>query len=192
MQETEITVELLESVDYAKKKLDTEGFEIVEEVVMTDYYISKFSTEELLAMDYSEIIRNSFIIRQVISPEETSLVLLYKDKTVDGNNNVIAEQKVKCPIENLQKALQIFDLCKLNCWCEIKQVMTVFKKGKIQFAMQEVENLGTFIEYEEDDDMKDMSEYEKIELLLSRLRDIGLELGDDYSCKKVYMKFKGR
>lgn len=190
MQETEITVELLESIDSANEKLNNEGFQVVENYVMTDYYFSKYSKEELLNMEYSELIRNSFIIRKVVSENETSLNLLYKDKVVDENNNVISEQKVKCPIENLQNALKIFELSKLNLWCELKQNMTVVDNGDMQFAIQEVEGLGTFIEYEEDESIRALSEYEKINTLLSRLKNIGLEIGEDYSCKKVYMKFK--
>lgn len=190
MQETEITVQLLESIESAKEKLNNEGFTAIENCVMTDYYFSKFTTEELLNMGYSELIRNSFIIRQVVSQTETSLNLLYKDKVVDENNNVISEQKVKTPIENLQKALKIFELSKINLWCELKQNMFVFDNGNMQFAIQDVEGLGTFIEYEEDESIKDLSEYEKINTLLGRLKNVGLEIGDDYSCKKVYMKFK--
>ena len=37
--------------------------------------------------------------------------------------------------------------------------------------------------------MKNLSEYEKINLMKNNLSNLGLKLGDDFSCKKVYMKF---
>ncbi len=156
---------------------------------MQDSYYSAISTSELKNMKYSDIIKNSFLVRKVIDDTSTKIELIYKDKVVDENNNVISEQKVKVKLDDYDKALEIFKLSNLNLWCEINQDMTVYAKDKIVFILQEVDGLGNYIEYEEDDYMANMSEYEKIELMLNNLKTTTLKLGNDYSCKKVYLKF---
>lgn len=188
--QTEITVEVLEDISSVKNKLLSNGFEILEEKVMKDYYFSKYSKQELLSFEYNELIKNSILVRNLICKDKTINQILYKEKIVDNNNNVIAEQKHKCNIENIEDVVNIFNLADLNCWCEIIQNMFIFSNGGMCFALQEAEGLGLFIEYEEDEDMKDLGEYEKIQILLNRLKNLGINLGQDYSCKKVLMKFK--
>lgn len=190
MRETEITVELLESNDSAKNKIISKGYNLVETVNMVDYYYSKLDTEELLNLDYANLIKNSFLVRQVKSNNDCETKILFKDKVLDNNQVVIAEQKFQCNIDNLDNIRKIFSCANLNCWCEVEQIMTIYHNGKTGFAVQEVVGLGTFIEYEEDEDMQNLNEYKKIEIMLNRLKDIGLNIGNDHSCKKVLMKFK--
>ena len=190
MTETEITVELLESNESAHNKILSNGFNLIEKVNMIDYYYSKLSMEELLKLDYASLIKNSFLIRKVESKDICEIKLLFKDKILDDNQNVIAEQKFQCTIDSIENAQKIFNCVNLNCWCQIEQNMSIYHNGTTGFAVQEVANLGTFIEYEEDEDMHELNEYDKIDIMLNRLKNIGLDIGTDYSCKKVLMKFK--
>jgi predicted adenylyl cyclase CyaB len=189
MKETEITVEILDDVNNLIEMLKNKNFSLVDEVDMIDYYFSKIDTETLKNMQYLDIINNSFIVRQIIG-DEPSLNLMFKSKELDELGNVIAEEKVKTPVENLEKAIKIFKLAGLNNWCEIKQHMLVYKREETEFAIQIVDGLGSFIEYEETPSMSELTEQEKIDAMLADLKSIGINFGDDYSCKKVYMKFK--
>ncbi len=189
MKETEITVEVLDSLENLQSLLSHKGFVLDEEVVMTDHYFSKYEMEELKKMSYKDLINKSFLVRQLRS-DETKSMIIFKSKDYDENGNVIAEEKVSSKVEDFEKMLKIFALSKINCWCEIKQDMFIYHKGKVQFAVQVVDGLGVFIEYEETDDIKDLSEQEKIDSMLGDLREIGIKMGNDFSCKKVFMKFK--
>lgn len=189
MKETEITVEVLDTVDDTIEKLLSKGFEIKEKFDMIDYYFSKETTQTLLNFGYKDLISHSFLVRHMLTDKPYSQ-LMYKSKEMDLDGNVIAEEKVKVNIENLDNTLKIFKLAGLNNWCEITQHMLVFEKDEIQFALQIVDNLGSFIEYEETNWMNDLSEQEKINAMLSDLKTTGINLGLDYSCKKIYMKFK--
>ena len=55
---------------------------------------------------------------------------------------------------------------------------------------KEIENLGNYIEYEEDESIKGFDVKEKINILINRLKKINLTLGNDLSCKKVFLKFQ--
>ncbi|MBE7075308.1 MAG: hypothetical protein E7376_04950 [Clostridiales bacterium] len=189
MKETEITVQVFNSIDEIKQMLMLKEFEILEEYNLNDFYFSKFSKQELNNFEYKDLLKNSFIVREVLDDNPKTL-LIYKNKIVDENNIVISEEKIKIKVEDLNNILNIFEKIGLNCWCTLNQNMIVYKKDNIKFTLQNVQGLGTFIECEEDNTMAMLNEYEKINLMLNNLKSLGFEMGSDYSCKKVYMKFK--
>ena len=188
MKETEITVEILDDVKGLIEMLKNKNFSLEDEFDMIDYYFSKDDTETLKKLEYLDIINHSFLVRQIIG-NDNSVNIMFKSKELDDKGNVIAEEKVKTPVENLDKAIKIFKLSGLNNWCEIKQHMLVFKRGETEFAIQIVDGLGSFIEYEETASMSEFTEQEKIDAMLADLKGLGINIGSDYSCKKVYMKF---
>lgn len=189
MKEIEITVEILDDVNDLTNMLKNKNFSLEDEFDMIDYYFSKDDTETLKKLEYIDIINHSFLVRQIVG-NDNSVNLMFKSKELDDKGNVIAEEKVKTPVDSLEKAIKIFKLSGLNNWCEIKQHMLVFKRGETEFAIQIVDGLGAFIEYEETASMKDFTEQEKIDAMLADLKGLGISIGTDYSCKKVYMKFK--
>jgi len=188
MKETEITVQILDDVNELINMLKNKNFSLEDEFDMIDYYFSKDDTETLKKLEYLDIINHSFLVRQIVG-NDNSVNLMFKSKELDEKGNVIAEEKVKTPVASLEKALKIFRLSGLNNWCEIKQHMLVWKRGETEFAIQIVDGLGAFIEYEETESMKNFTEQEKIDAMLADLKGLGINIGDDYSCKKVYMKF---
>jgi len=193
MKETEITVEILGNVEETKKKIEESGLNIVSKFLMKDYYYSKLSLEELEALAYEDLIKNSFLIRSFKGDSKNRPnSILYKNKVLDAKGNVIAEEKEYVVVGDEKKAKKIFDLAKLTCWCEMEQKMTLFQNEKMKFVVQEIDGLGAFIEYEEDESMQGLDEMGKVQLMLNNLKSLGIDIGEDFSCKKVYMKFKNQ
>lgn len=188
--ETEITVEVLEDIKDAKKKIIDNGYVFAGSIDYCDKYYSRYPIEVLQKFNYAELIKNSFLVRQILENDNVITYIVYKDKVVDDTGNVVSENKVSCVVESMDKITEVLKMAGIECYCEVKQHMSIFNNGKTSFALQEVENLGNFIEYEEDDDMSELTEYEKINILTNRIKSIGLNLGNDFSCKKVYMKFQ--
>ncbi|MBQ3494729.1 MAG: hypothetical protein IJA69_04870, partial [Clostridia bacterium] len=108
------------------------------------------------------------------------------------DGNVVSEEKIATEIEDVDKTILLLNLAGLNMWEEVKNKTIIYKKDNIEFALQDVENLGVFIEMEESDEMKSLTNEEKFARLKRIVKNFGLKLGKDYSCKKVYMKFKNR
>ena len=187
MQETEITVKILGDVEQAKQQILSMGLEKISEFTMTDRYYSKLTREEIKLLPYEEVIKNSFLLRN-FDQKSRPPRLLYKNKVLDDSGNVVAEEKVTCIVENEVSARKVFDMARIPCWCEMAQKMTLFKNEKMKFVVQEIEGLGAFIEYEEDESMASLNELEKINLMISNLKHLGISFGDDFSCKKVYLK----
>ena len=126
------------------------------------------------------------MVRQIIDDKE-KIQLCYKQKELDENENVINEEKIKTNLSSLFEAIEIFKKAGLNNYCIVKNNSYVYRKNEICFVVQIIENLGIFIEYEEDETMKDMNEKQKFNHMVSIVNALGLKLGKDYSCKKVFM-----
>lgn len=188
MRETEITVQIYGEEEDVVNNFVNLGFKVVRRVKMSDYYFSKFTTEELLAMTYAGIMKNSFLVRK-LEGDTNKVILHYKDKEFDEEGNVISEEKLAEPLVNAESAIKIFKSAKLNNWCNIVQDMYIFNGNGMEFALQVVGGMGIFVEYEEDESVAGLEPEEKVKKMVARLKALNLNLGEDYSVKKVYQKF---
>ena len=184
MRKTEVTVQVFDSFQDILNILTKQGFVIIDSFQINDWYFSKF--EDVFNISYKELIKNSFLVREIIYKDKKEIEICYKDKIMDIYENVISEEKIKTFIKDLN-ILKIFLQSGLNNYAILKNNSYVFKKQKITFVLQVVDNLGVFIEYEEDESMKNLNEKQKINLLKNTLQSLNLKLGNDYSCKKVFM-----
>lgn len=191
MAETEITVQVFEDLMTTCNKLENLGFEKTRKFVIKDWYFSKYSDKELNNLGYGKAISSSVLVREIVG-KNNEKVLCYKAKIIDDDGNVVSEEKIATEIEDVDKTILLLNLAGLNMWEEVKNKTIIYKKDNIEFALQDVENLGVFIEMEESDEMKSLTNEEKFARLKRIVKNFGLKLGKDYSCKKVYMKFKNR
>ena len=191
MAETEITVQVFEDLMTTCNKLENLGFEKTRKFVIKDWYFSKYSDKELNSLGYGKAISSSVLVREIVG-KNNEKVLCYKAKIIDDDGNVVSEEKIATEIEDVDKTILLLNLAGLNMWEEVKNKTIIYKKDNIEFALQDVENLGVFIEMEESDEMKSLTNEEKFARLKRIVKNFGLKLGKDYSCKKVYMKFKNR
>lgn len=191
MKETEITVQVFEDVNTIREKLETLGFELVETYTLDDYYYSKYDDITLKQMKYIEILNNSILLRRIVDCDGEKVEMIFKSKTMDENDNVISEEKIKTKVQDLDKARKVFEMAGVNMWCNVNNFSYNYKKEETEFALQVIDGLGVFIEFEENDTMKNMNEHEKFNHMSNILKGLGLKLGEDFSVKKVYMKFIG-
>ena len=183
--ETEITVQVFVDEDEAIKAILGLGFEKLRDFYMNDSYFSRYSTNKLKKMQYKNVIKNSFLVREFIGDDD-KVLLIYKNKVIK-NDVVLMEEKVNAKLDAKENTVKILKLAGLNNWCNANQHLTIFSKDGFEFALQNVENLGLFIEYEEDESIKGLEPQEKIEKMVVKLKSLGLKLGDDYGCKKPFM-----
>lgn len=185
MKETEITVQVFEEKEKILNHLKEQGFDLERTFQLNDWYYIKH--DDISSMTYQDLISQSILLRQIITNKE-SCQICFKDKTYDDVGNVISEEKIVSHIDNLSKTQQIFDHAGLNNYCTLLNSSFVFRKGELYFAVQVIEGLGIFIEYEEDETLpQGLSPHEKINIMLDRVKSLGLSVGDNYSCKKVEM-----
>lgn len=180
----EITVQVFNSFDEIKTILENQGFKMVETFQLNDWYFSKI--DNIDGLKFIDIINNSLLVRQIITDVE-KVQICYKKKQLDELGNVIAEEKITANTDSLQHTIDIFVASGLNNYCVVKNSSYVYKKDKICFAIQVIDNLGIFLEYEEDDSMINMDEKQKFNYMCRIVNSLNLKIGNDYFCKKMFM-----
>ena len=187
MKKTEITVQVFNSLEEIDKILNSYGYKQTETYQLNDWYFTKL--QDVSNVKYLDLMNSSFLVRQVLGTNE-EVKIVYKKKEVDGLGNVISEEKIQSYVNSLQKTIDIFKACGLNNYCVVKNTTYSYKKDEIAFDVQVIENLGIFIECEEFEKIKDLTEKQKIEYLTNFVKSLNLNIGTDYSCKKVLMLLK--
>lgn len=185
MKQTEITVQVFDEKDEIINKLKNKNFVFVENVLWSDWYFSKYDSETLKTMKYSDIMKNSFLVRKCNEDQK----IIYKNKEVNDNDEVVSEEKISLEIADCENAVNVFKSAGLNNWCKLVQDMYIYKNDEIEIAVQCIDDFGIFIEYEEDDSVSHLETNEKIQAMINKLKSIGLNIGSDFSVKKVYEKF---
>lgn len=184
MKETEVTVQVFDTFEKTDEILRSQGFRLIDSYAIFDRYFSKHAN--VAALSYAELIGGSFLVRTV-ETGKLSHKLIYKKKLLDENGTVVSEEKVKTDLGDADEAVRIFAFSGLEPYCELRNRSFIYEHANVCLALQVVDGLGTFIEYEEDETMKGLGDEEKIRRLTAVLTSLGLNLGSDFSCKKVYM-----
>lgn len=185
MKETEITVQVFEGKEQILSYLQQQGFKLERTFQLNDWYYIRY--DNISGMNYQELLSQSILVRQIIADSEKCQIC-FKDKAYDKDGNVICEEKIVSLVDNLENTKQILLRAGLNNYCTLMNNSFVFRKGDIYFALQVIEDLGIFIEYEEDETMpQGLTPNEKIDIMLNRVKSLGLPIGENYSCKKVQM-----
>lgn len=185
MKETEITVQVFEEKEQILSHLQKQGFKLERTFQLNDWYYIRY--DNISGMNYQELLSQSILVRQIIADSEKCQIC-FKDKVYDKDGNVICEEKIVSLVDNLENTKQILLRAGLNNYCTLMNNSFVFRKGDIYFALQVIEDLGIFIEYEEDETMpQGLTPNEKIDIMLNRVKSLGLPIGENYSCKKVQM-----
>lgn len=183
---TEICVLTKDSFEIVKEKLKNSDFQHVESYNNHDIYFTTIS-QDLKTNDYSQLIEKSILIRGVKGVDFEKKYIIYKKKSFDKNGNVIDEVKTKLQIDDIEKAKTIFQNLGLVCWCDYVVNNNEFKKDEIVVNVQDVDALGTFVEIEEYESIKNKSDEEKFNILKDAISSMDIQIFSDYSCKKPFM-----
>ena len=142
--ETEITVLVKTDYDSLKKELYANGFQEKERYTVNDVYLVN-SEIDILKMNNLDILKNCVLVRDVVGIEKE---LLYKYKKIDVNGDIIEQGKVKCPIIDVDKAIQFMKTIKYKELFNIFDDCIVFANNNTELVVQLVNNKYIFIEME--------------------------------------------
>lgn len=191
MAKTEVTVQVFDKEENIKKRLAEMGYEFVESFNVDDYYFSKYCLDKLEKMQYKEIMDNSFVLRKFY--DDKGIIeqkIVHKKKELDKNGNVLGDVNLQVLVDDVDQMVKLFKESGLTPWCEMSNFVTSYAKGEKCIDIHNVKDLGLFIEYEEYKSIKNLTSMEKFDILSNELKAFNFNIGQDFSCKKVYMKFK--
>ncbi len=147
MKQIEITVRLNESFESARNKLIEKGYRLIRESDIYDIYmtnkINGLNKENIL-----EVIKKCVLLRSLKLDNQEIKKITYKNKEYDKNGYVVSEKKINLNCEDLNKAYNLFECLDFEKLIEVRYHVSVYEKDGREYAFQNVENLGTLIEYE--------------------------------------------
>lgn len=191
MKRTEITVQVFENYNEIHEKLTNQGFMVCDKFIANDFYFSKYPIEKLKTMEYIDIMNNTIIVRKFFNDEIVYVEeITFKKKELDLNNNVISEEKFEAKVDSVKDTVNVLKMSGLCMWCEIYNNVYTYQKENLVFDVHCVKDLGVFIECEDNETMNGLTSEQKFEQLSNIIKSLNLKIGADFSCKKVFMKFK--
>ncbi|MGI5842313.1 MAG: hypothetical protein ACOX6H_03385 [Christensenellales bacterium] len=185
--ETEVTYQIFNTLSETLDALEKNGYKLTEKYQLIDLYFTHFKKEEIEKLDYQTLIKNSFLVRQIIEENCVTNNLVYKHKQFNSAGNVIEEQKIKVEINSPEKTAEILTKAGLTNWCTLNDKIHAYEKDGIIYSIQDVENLGLFVEVEEYESIKHLSAQEKLAEMQKIVKNLPLKTGAEHNCKKPYM-----
>lgn len=188
MKQIEITTRVNSSLEESIKMLESKGFKRIRESRIKDKYLTS-RKDELNKNNILEILSSCVLLRYLnVNQERIFKKITYKKKVYE-DNMVVTEEKINLNCEDLKKAEELFTALNFSKLIDVNYNVVVMAKGNIEYAFQEVENLGLLVEYENPNDFEGVSneriKQEKL-MMLDELRSNGLDITDEYDVKKAY------
>lgn len=187
MKQIEITVRLIENKQNAIKKLEMQGFKKIRESEVDDLYMTT-KLKELNKDNIQNVLKKSVLLRRLKLENKEIKKITYKNKEVDKNGNIIAEQKINLDCSDLEKAKDLFEHLEFEELIRVKYKVKVYAKDQVEYAFQDVENLGTLIEYEniEDFNGKSLDEINEAKNnMFNEIKNTGINLTEERDVKKA-------
>lgn len=188
MKQIEITVRLNENMQSAIRKLEMQGFKKIREGEIDDLYMTS-KLNELKKDNIQNILKKSVLLRNLKFENKEIKKITYKNKEIDENGNVISEEKTNLDCNDLEKAKDLFEHLEFEELIKVRYKIIVYSKDEVEYAFQDVENLGTLIEYENTEDFtgKSLDEINDTKNnMYNEIKNTGVKLTDEMDVKKAY------
>ncbi len=144
--------------------------------------------KELNKNNIQNVLKKSVLLRRLKLENKEIKKITYKNKEVDKNGNIIAEQKINLDCSDLEKAKDLFEHLEFEELIRVKYKVMVYAKDEVEYAFQDVENLGTLIEYEniEDFNGKSLDEINEAKNnMFNEIKNTGINLTEERDVKKA-------
>ena len=188
MKQIEITVRLNENIESAIKKLELQGFKKIRESEVNDVYMTS-KLNELNRDNIQDILRECVLLRYLKLEGKEIKKITYKNKEIDKYGEVISEQKINLECNDLENARKLFEHLEFEELVRVKYKVVVYSKDNVEYAFQDVENLGTLIEYEGTKDFEGKSIKEINEAkdkMYNEIKSTGINITKEKDVKKAY------
>ncbi|HJD05519.1 MAG TPA: hypothetical protein IAB72_01380 [Candidatus Onthoplasma faecipullorum] len=181
MKEIEITCKIYDKLKDVKQILTVNNFVLIDKFYQKDLYFSKYSTTKLIRLSANSLITNSMLIRNYNNQKYS---LIHKHKFTD--KKVISETKISENLSNPNKVIQIFSNIGLNNWATIENFSYVYSKDKLVFILQDIKDLGLFIECEFEASYTKKI-FEIRQSIINTLKSLNLNFSKETNCNKAYL-----
>ncbi len=143
-KEIEITVGVNVSYEKLEEELKRNNFIKKEEYIVNDSYLIN-SLINITDMKSLDILKKCILVRDIVGILKQ---LLYKYKKYDNNGDIIEQGKIKCPVTDINKAMEFMNAIGYEKLFDIHDKCIVFANDKTELVVQLVNDKYIFIEME--------------------------------------------
>lgn len=182
IKDLEICVKSLVSFEEMKKNMIDLGFHIQEDFVLNDIYMVPKGVDISLKNEH-QLFSNYILIRETVGKQK---LLVIKRKEIDEQGKIINQESIKCPITDISKAFVFMEALGYQRLFEIQDHNILMSNGKNEIYLQEIPNLGVYLEMEQKNLLLDNHNGETIEELILNLNQYPLKIdSQNYFVKKA-------
>ena len=182
--ELEICVKCLNTKEEVIDKLQNQGFKIKEDFILKDiYYVKK---DKVISLDNSnELLSNYVLIRQTLPKNVVCFKL--KEKKFDELGNILNQSSCSCEVKDKQKAIIFIENLGYKELLKINDHNILMSNGKNEIYIQDVENLGVYLEMEQKNIYSTNDNGKDIKEIINNLSSYNLNIDkNNYFVKKAY------
>lgn len=143
-KEIEITVRVNVSYEKIEEELKQNNFIKKEEYIVNDSYLIN-NLINITDMKSLDILKKCVLVRDIVGILKQ---LLYKYKKYDSNGDIIEQGKIKCPVTDINKAMEFMNAIGYEKLFDIHDKCIVFANDKTELVVQLVNDKYIFIEME--------------------------------------------
>ena len=143
-KEIEITVRVNVGYEKLEEELKQNNFIKKEEYIVNDSYLIN-SLINITDMKSLDILKKCVLVRDIVGILKQ---LLYKYKKYDSNGDIIDQGKIKCPVTDINKAMEFMNAIGYEKLFDIRDKCIVFANDKTELVVQLVNDKYIFIEME--------------------------------------------
>lgn len=143
-KEMEIAVKVNVSYEKLEEELKRNNFIKKEEYIVNDSYLIN-SSINITDMKSLDILKKCVLVRDIVGILKQ---LLYKYKKYDSNGDIIEQGKIKCPVTDINKAMEFMNAIGYEKLFDIHDKCIVFTNDKTELVVQLVNDKYIFIEME--------------------------------------------
>ena len=143
-KEMEITVRVSVSYEKLEEELKRNNFIKKEEYIVNDSYLIN-SLINITDMKSLDILKKCVLVRDIVGILKQ---LLYNYKKYYSNGDIIEQGKIKCPVTDINKAMEFMNAIGYEKLFDIHDKCIVFANDKTELVVQLVNDKYIFIEME--------------------------------------------
>lgn len=179
MKDIEITCEVFDGIPDIIRVLEENGFHYVEEFTLADIYMNNAKTNEFAPKN--EKITDTLIIRYVNKNDKK---IICKRRNYNNKGLEISTNKSVLKVESITDAEKFLNILGYTRFLEMIDKNYMYESNKYIVYIQEVEELGTFIELESKNKETTVDE------LIKYLQGLELKIGMKFDIRKAEMLYK--
>ncbi len=182
INDTEITCQVYDDISVIVKKLERNNFHYVEEFTLDDIYMYNIKNGEFSAKEGK--ITDTLIIRYV---NDNDKKIICKRRKHDNNGFEIGTEKTILKIEDIEKAEKLLNILGYDKYLRMIDKNYMYENDSYVAYIQEVENLGNFLEIES----KNKENLQKeIKGMIDLVKKLDLSIGTEFDIRKADLLYR--